>query len=152
MNFSTKSRYALRMLVDIAAHQDNGKVKIKDISSRQDISQKYLEQIITTLSKYDLVRGERGPQGGYILTRPASDISVAEVVRLIEGGLSPVPCIKENGVECDNKDNCTTLDMWMRIEEAVTKIMTETSIQDLLDDANRKGIVKIQYTMPEYII
>ena len=77
---STKSRYALRMLVDIAAFQDAGKVKIKDISSRQDISVKYLEQIISVLSKSDIVKGERGPQGGYVLTRPASKITVAEVV------------------------------------------------------------------------
>ena len=140
------------MLVDIAAHEDSGKVKIKNISDRQDISQKYLEQIITILSKADIVRGERGPQGGYVLSRPASEITVAEVVIIIEGSISPVPCIKNGSVNCDRKDRCTTVDMWGRIEQAVKKIMEETSIQDLLDDANRKGIIKIDNGMPEYII
>ena len=149
---STKTRYALRMLVDIAAYQSAGKVKIKDISERQDISQKYLEQIVTILSKCDLVRGERGPQGGYVLTRPASQITVAEVVTQIEGGVSPAPCIKDGFVDCDRKDRCTTLDMWMRIEKAVHQIMSETTIQDLLDDANRKGIITISDGMPEYVI
>ena len=149
---STKSRYALRMLVDIAAFQDAGKVKIKDISSRQDISVKYLEQIISVLSKSDIVKGERGPQGGYVLTRPASKITVAEVVTQIEGGASPAPCIKNGFVDCDRKDRCTTLDMWMKIERAVHQIMSETTIQDLLDDANRKGIITISDGMPEYVI
>ncbi len=149
---STKSRYALRMLVDIAAFQDAGKVKIKDISSRQDISVKYLEQIISVLSKSDIVKGERGPQGGYVLTRPASKITVAEVVTQIEGSISPAPCIKEDGVDCERKDRCTTLDMWMRIWKAVMDIMESTTIQDLLDDANSKGIIRIQDIEPEYII
>lgn len=152
MNVSTKTRYALRMLVDIAAFQDTGKVKIKDICQRQDISQKYLEQIVGVLTKVDLVRGERGPQGGYILTRPASQITVAEVVTLLEGGVAPVPCIKGDTVDCDRKDSCTTLDMWKKIEAAVYQIMSETTIQDLLDDANSKGIIRIQDSMPEYII
>ncbi len=151
MNFSNKTRYALRMMVDIAANQERGKVKIKDISARQDISQKYLEQIITILTKNDLVKGERGPQGGYTLTRPASEISVAEIVNVIEG-ISAVPCIKENGVVCERKDVCTTIGMWQRINEAVNKIMSETTIQDLLDEANAKGIIFIGDPMPEYII
>lgn len=152
VNVSTKTRYALRMLVDIAAFQESGKVKIKDVSARQDISIKYLEQIVTTLSKADIVKGERGPQGGYVLSRPASEITVAEVVMSIEGTMAPVPCIKDGSVDCQRKDRCTTLDMWLRIEKAVMDIMNETTIQDLLNDANSKGIIRIQDSMPEYVI
>ena len=152
MNVSTRTRYALRMLVDIAAFQDSGKVKIRDISVRQDISVKYLEQIVTLLSKADIVRGERGPQGGYVLTRPASEITVAEVVCEIEGTVAPVPCIKDGQVECERKDRCTTVDMWMRIEKAVMDIMSQTTIQDLLDDANAKGIIRIQDCPADYVI
>ncbi len=152
VNISTKTRYALRMLVDIAAYQESGKVKIKDISARQDISIKYLEQIVTILSKADIVKGERGPQGGYVLAHPASEITVAEVVMNIEGTMAPVPCIKDGKVDCQRKDRCTTLDMWLRIEKAVMDIMNETTIQDLLNDANSKGIIKIQDSMPEYVI
>ena len=152
MNVSTKTRYALRMLVDIAAYQETGKVKIKDISARQDISIKYLEQIVTILSKADIVKGERGPQGGYVLARPASEITVAEVVMNVEGTIAPVPCIKNGVVDCQRKDRCTTLDMWLKIEKAVMEIMNATTILDLLKDANSKGIIEIQDSMPEYII
>ncbi len=140
------------MLVDIAAFEGRGKVKIKDISSRQDISQKYLEQIVAILTKIHLVKGERGPQGGYTLARPASEITVFEVVSQIEGGSSVVPCITSNGVVCDCKDRCTTIDMWKRIDKAIISIMSETTIQDLLNDAKSKGIVNITDGMPEYII
>ena len=132
--------------------QDSGKVKIKDISARQDISIKYLESIVTMLTKADIVKGERGPQGGYVLSRPASEITVAEVVMSIEGTMAPVPCIKDGNIDCQRKDRCTTLDMWLRIEKAVMDIMNETTIQDLLNDANSKGIIKIQDSMPEYVI
>ena len=152
MNVSTRTRYALRMLVDIAAYQEAGKVKIKDISARQDISIKYLEQIVTILSKADIVKGERGPQGGYVLSRPASEITVADVVMNVEGTLAPVPCIKNGSVDCQRKDRCTTLDMWLKIEKAVMEIMGATTIQDLLDDANSKGIIEIHDSLPEYII
>ena len=152
MNISTKTRYSLRMLVDIAAYQDSGKVKIKDISGRQNISQKYLEQIVSVLTKNNLVKGERGPQGGYVLARPASEITVIEVVQQMEGNSSLVPCITADGVVCDRKDRCTTIDMWKRIDDAIISIMSETTIQDLLDDANAKGIINITDNMPEYII
>lgn len=152
MSVSTKTRYALRMLIDIAAYQDSGKVKIKEVSSRQDISVKYLEQIVTTLSKAGIVKGERGPQGGYVLTRPASEITVAEIVTLLDGGISPVSCIKDDCVECDRKDRCSTLDMWMKINKAVMDIMKDTTIQDLVDDAISKGIIKFDNQLPEYYI
>lgn len=149
MIVSTKTRYAIRMLADISVYQDSGKVKIKDISSRQDISTKYLEQIVTILSKNGIVKGERGPQGGYRLTRPASDITVAEIVKLMEGDL--LPGSDSNGDEKD-KDRWTELGMWADIDRAVTEIMSRTTIQDVLDDAVSRGIMKIYSRMPEYYI
>lgn len=152
VSVSTKTRYALCMLIDIAAYQDSGNVKIKDISSRQDISVKYLEQIVTALSKAGIVKGERGPQGGYTLTRSASEITVAEVVILLDGGVSPASYVKDGGVEHDVKDRCSTLDMWVRIDKAVMDIMNETTIQDLVDDAVSKGVIKLDCQLPEYYI
>lgn len=149
MIVSTKTRYAIRMLADISVYQDSGKVKIKDISSRQDISTKYLEQIVTILSKNGIVKGERGPQGGYRLTRPASDITVAEIVKLMEGDL--LPGSDSNGDEKD-RDRWTELGMWADIDRAVTEIMSRTTIQDVLDDAVSRGIMKIYSRMPEYYI
>lgn len=149
MIVSTKTRYAIRMLADISVYQDSGKVKIKDISSRQDISTKYLEQIVTILSKNGIVKGERGPQGGYRLTRPASDITVAEIVRLIEGDL--LPGSDSNGDE-KGRDRWSELGMWADIDRAVTEIMSRTTIQDVLDDAASKGIMRIHSRMPEYYI
>ena len=139
----------MRMLVDIAIYQDSGKVKIKDVSSRQDMSVKYLEQIVTVLSKNGVVKGERGPQGGYKLTRPASEISVAEIVRLIEGDITPNPQSKD---EKGERDEWASLEMWKRIDDAVMGIMGETTIQNILDDAASKGLVKVGSLMPEYYI
>ena len=131
-------------------HQGPEKVKIKDIAERQNISQKYLEQIVTLLSKNGIVHGERGPHGGYVLSRPASEITVADVVNATEGGISPVPCLRNGKITCDKADTCTSIDMWIRIEAAISKIMTETSIQDLVDQANAKGIIHLETCSPDY--
>ena len=151
MQFSTKTRYALRMLVDLAAHQGQGNVKIKDISQRQEISLKYLEQIITILSKAGYVRGERGPQGGYSLSKDPRDITAADIVMLIEGSVSPSPCIKCGVVDCPRANTCTTVDLWKRVDSALTEILEDTTLQDLLDDARSKNIIDV-IDSPEYFI
>ena len=151
MQLSTKTRYALRMLVDLAAHQSQGNVKITAISQRQDISLKYLEQIITILSKAGYVRGERGPLGGYCLSKDPKDITAADIVMLIEGSVSPSPCIKCGVVDCPRSDYCTTVDLWKKVDVAVMDILSKTTLQDLLDDARRKNIIDV-IDSPEYFI
>ena len=131
MQASTKARYALRILTDMAAYQGHGNVKIKDISARQNISVKYIEQIVVTLNKIGLVKGERGPNGGYRLNGDPAKISAGDVVRLIDGPSCPAPCNPDNGPVCPMKDSCPTEEIWRRIGEAADSIMDEYSLSDL---------------------
>lgn len=112
MKISTKGRYALRMMLDLAAHQGDGYVALKDIAQRQEISKKYLEQIVPMLGKSDILRTTRGYQGGYRLARAPKDYTVGEILRLTEGGLAPVACLEQHPNTCPRCGECATLPMW----------------------------------------
>ena len=112
MRVSTKGRYALRMLVDLAEYQNDGFIALKDIAKRQDISKKYLEQIVPVLNKSHILQTNRGFQGGYRLAVSPSKVTVGDVLRLTEGSLSPLACIDDdNYIECKRRDDCATLDV-----------------------------------------
>ena len=106
MKISTKGRYALRMMLDLAAHQGDGYVALKDIAQRQEISKKYLEQIVPMLNKSDILRTTRGYQGGYRLARAPKDYTVGEILRLTEGGLAPVACLEQHPNACPRCGEC----------------------------------------------
>ena len=112
MKISTKGRYALRMMLDLAAHQGDGYVALKDIAQRQEISKKYLEQIVPMLGKSDILRTTRGYQGGYRLARAPKDYTVGEILCLTEGGLAPVACLEQHPNTCPRCGECATLPMW----------------------------------------
>ena len=133
MKISTKGRYALRLLADIAANSESGPVSIKDVSRRECISDKYLEQIISTLNAAELVRSVRGPQGGYLLRKPASDITVGMVLRVTEGGMTPVVCLEDAGA-CDMQASCTTKNLWKRLDKAINSVIDTTTIADLVNE------------------
>ena len=138
MKISTKGRYALRLMLDIA---DNGKenpVRIKDISARQGISDKYLEQIISVLNKAGFVRSIRGPQGGYKLTRTPEEYTVGSILRLTEGDLAPVSCVGNGAVECDRADGCVTVRIWQKINDAVDNVVDNITLADLVEWQNEK--------------
>ena len=101
MKISTKGRYALRMLLDLAEHREEGYIALKDIAKRQDISKKYLEQIVPILNRSDLLRANRGNQGGYMLVKDPSQYTVGEILRLTEGDFAPVACVGKNPEECN---------------------------------------------------
>ena len=133
MKISTKGRYALRLMLDIA---DNGKenpVRIKDISARQGISDKYLEQIISVLNKAGFVRSIRGPQGGYKLTRTPEEYTVGSILRLTEGDLAPVACLEGGNNDCERSGSCVTLRVWKKINDAVTDVVDNITLKDLID-------------------
>ncbi|MDD2351640.1 MAG: RrF2 family transcriptional regulator, partial [Synergistaceae bacterium] len=111
MKISTRGRYALRLMLDLALNDPDQYVTIKSISERQDISNKYLEQIITALSRAGYVKSIRGAQGGYKLARPAEEYTVGMVLRLIEGSLAPVACMDDTPNKCPRSNNCVTLDV-----------------------------------------
>ena len=132
MMISTKGRYGLRLILDIAKESRGKPVPIKEISRRQDISDKYLEQIIMQFTKAGLVKSVRGAQGGYILTRPADEITAGEVLRSAEGSLAPVECCE---IGCDHSGGCITYGLYKRIKDAVDSVVDTTTIADMLSDA-----------------
>ena len=133
MKISTKGRYALRMMLDIAQHDTGEPVRIKDISARQDISLKYLEQIVSVLVRANYLRSIRGPQGGYRLTKKPEEYVVGDILRLTEGSLSPVECLSTDRNECPRADSCVTLRIWKELDEAIRSVVDKYTLEDLLN-------------------
>lgn len=134
MRISTKGRYALRMLVDLAEHKNDGFIALKDIANRQNISKKYLEQIVTVLNKSHILQTNRGFQGGYKLAVAPEKCTVGEIIRVTEGTLSPLACIDDdNEVRCDRSDECATLFVWKGLKDVVTDYLDGITLQDIVD-------------------
>ena len=112
MKISTKGRYALRMLLDLAQHRDKGFVPLKDIAERQNVSKKYLEQIVPILNKSDMLQTNRGFQGGYRLAKEPDQYTVGEILRITEGNLAPVACLTHEPNQCERNADCITLPIW----------------------------------------
>ena len=132
MLVSTKGRYALRTMVDLAIHGDGEPVKIKDIANRQGISGKYLEQIISILSRAGFVRSIWGNQGGYYLARPSSDYTVGSILRITEGSLAPVDCLSGDKNPCTRQMDCVTLRLWRELDEAISGVVDKYTLEDLV--------------------
>jgi len=133
MKISTKGRYALRMMIDLAEHQGEGFVALKDIAARQDISKKYLEQIIPILNRSDFLQANRGSQGGYRLSKAPKDYTVKDVLELTEGSLSPVACLDTTPVGCERSESCVTLPLWKGLAEVIENYLDSVTLQDLLE-------------------
>ncbi len=131
MKISTKGRYAVRLMLDLATTNSKQPVRLKDVAARQEISDKYLEQIIGILHKAGFVRSVRGAMGGYILTRDPADYTVGEILRLTEGSLSPVDCTEDPGL-CPRETACATAILWRKISEAVNNVVDNVTLEDLL--------------------
>lgn len=138
MKISTKGRYALRMLLDLAQHQENGYIALKDIAKRQGISKKYLEQIIPILNRSDVLTANRGYQGGYRLAKAPSKYTVGEILRLTEGSLSPVACLDHDPIECDRCDDCMTLPVWKGLDKVINEYLDSITLQDIIDQQREK--------------
>ncbi|MFG6369577.1 MAG: Rrf2 family transcriptional regulator [Lachnospiraceae bacterium] len=137
MIISTKGRYALRIMLDLANHSGE-KVKLKDIASRQEISEKYMEQIIAVLNKAGYVRSTRGARGGYQLVKAPKEYAVGMILRLTEGSLAPVECLSENALSCAREKKCAAVELYQRIYDAVNDVIDTTTLQDLLDIEQEK--------------
>ena len=132
MKISTKGRYALRLMLDLAVYNTGEPVSLKDIARRQEISEKYLEQIISMLNKAGFVRSIRGAQGGYLLGRETSWYTVGRILRLTEGDLAPVSCVGENSMECERRQGCVTVRVWEQINQAVNQVVDHITLEDLV--------------------
>jgi len=139
MKISTKGRYALRMMVDLALHSADGYVALKDIASRQEISKKYLEQIVPLLNKADLLRTNRGYQGGYALSKSPDKYTVGEILRVTEGSLCPVSCLQYPQNECPRAAECMTLPVWEGLYRVINNYLDSVTLQDIIDQASDGG-------------
>ncbi len=134
MKISTKGRYALRMLLDLAQHRDEGYVSLKEISERQNISKKYLEQIVPLLSRSGLLRANRGYQGGYMLSKSPDQCTVGEILRLTEGSLAPVACLESEENTCPRAADCITLPVWQGLYEVTKQYLDNVTLQSIIDN------------------
>ena len=140
MKISTKGRYALRLMLDLAEHQSNGFIALKDIAHRQNISKKYLEQIVPILNKSDILSTTRGFQGGYRLAKSPDKYTVGEILRLTEGSLSPVPCLDQNPSECIRHEECETLPVWQGLKQVINEYLDSITLQDIIDQNKKRSI------------
>ncbi len=131
--FSTKARYALRVMIDLSLHQTNDYIPLRSIADRQGISEKYLEIILKMLVKGKLVRGLRGKGGGYMLTRPPEEYIVGEIIELTDGPLAPVACLLPDAESCPRRDNCFTLPLWQKYNALTHDFFYKITLQDLID-------------------
>ena len=134
MKISTKGRYALRLMIDLAINGENGLSSTKEIAERQDISRKYLEQIMTILNRAGFVKSERGSNGGYRLTRRPPEYTVGEILRLTEGSLAPVSCLDGDINTWQRQSACATLMVWKKLDDAIKSVVDNTTLQDLVDE------------------
>ena len=140
MKISTKGRYALRMLIDLAEHKESGYISLKDVAKRQQISKKYLEQIIPIFNHTGMLLTNRGAQGGYKLARTPDKYTVAEILRLTEGSIAPVACLDQEPNECERSAECITLPIWQGLYDVITEYLEGITLQDILDQEQaRRG-------------
>lgn len=134
MKISTKGRYALRVMLELAKNVEEKPVSVKEMAARQDISDKYLEQIISMLNKAGYVKSIRGPQGGYHLTKKPEEYTVGMILRTIVGSLAPVECLEYEVNTCERKEFCPTLKVWEKLYAAINDVVDSITLQDILDD------------------
>ncbi len=145
MMISTKGRYALRVMIDIAVYSNGNYISLKDISARQEISVKYLEQVISLLNKAGFLHSLRGNNGGYKLAKEPSSYTAGEILRAAEGSLAPIACLQDEQNRCSRRDQCTTLSFWEQYYRVITDYVDGVTLQDLADNA--KAMAGNDYTI-----
>lgn len=134
MKISSRGRYALRFMIDLAQHGGGEAVTLKEVSQRQEISVKYLEQIVTLLNRGGLIHSVRGNQGGYLLAREPAAYTVGDILRVVEGDLFPVACMENQPNQCPRCDGCRTIRFWEGLYKTVNEYVDSVTLQDLADE------------------
>ena len=132
MMISTRGRYCLRVMIDLAEHQGEGYIRMKEVAERQGISLKYLEKILPVLAKNNIVDGIQGKGGGYRLTRKPAEYTLSEILRLTEGSLAPVACLECGAAPCDRAAECRTLPIWTELDRRIKEYLDSVTVADLL--------------------
>lgn len=133
MKISTKGRYALRILIDLAEHRNEGFIALKEVAARQEISKKYLEQIVPVLNKSGILQTNRGYMGGYRLAKEPKEYTVGTILRVTEGSLAPVACLDQEENSCNRAQECVTLSIWKGLYRVINEYLDGITLQDLLD-------------------
>ncbi|MCX7922902.1 MAG: Rrf2 family transcriptional regulator [Clostridia bacterium] len=134
MKLSTKGRYGVKAMLDLAIHNSEGHISLKSIAERQDLSENYLEQLFATLRKAGIVKSIRGAQGGYTLAQSPENITVGSILRALEGSLAPVECVTESEpTQCERSGACVTKLIWERIRDRVNEVVDSITLEDLVD-------------------
>ncbi len=141
MKLSTRGRYGLRAVLDLALHQGEGLVLLKDIARRQEVSLPYLEHLIAPLIAAGLVKSTRGSRGGLLLLRSPSEIRLSEIIQVLEGSIAPVDCVNDPKV-CHRSGLCVTRDIWIEMKMAMSQILDSTTLQDLVERQRQKGQIE----------
>ncbi len=139
MKISTKGRYAMRMMIDLGQHRADGYIALKDVARRQNISKKYLEQIVPLLNKAELLRTNRGYQGGYALSKEPEKYTVGEILRVTEGSLAPVSCLQYEVNDCPRCADCATLPIWEGLYKTITDYLDGITLADIISKLNDGG-------------
>lgn len=139
MKISTKGRYALRVMIDLAEHNDGNYITLKEVSNRQEISEKYLESIIAVLSKAGFVSGLRGKGGGYKLSRSPETYTVGSILKLTEGSLAPVACLENKPLKCERALECKTLPMWEKLDKLIDDFFEGITLDDFIKPEKGTG-------------
>lgn len=142
MKVSTKGRYALRMMVDLAVHDSGEYISLRDVSERQEVSVKYMEQIVSQLTKAGFLYSVRGPQGGYKLARPSKQYTVGEILRVTEGSLAPVSCLDIVPNPCPRATFCSTLSFWEGLYAEILSFVDNVTLESLRDQEQQRLIVE----------
>ena len=134
MKISTKGRYALRIMIDLARHDEGSYIRLKDIAERQNITLKYMEQIMPLLTKAGYVRSYRGNNGGYMLARKPEEYTVGDILRTTEGSMAPIACIEDRPNRCPRCEECTTLPFWEGLWKVINEYTDRYTLADLMED------------------
>jgi Rrf2 family protein len=143
MKLSTKGRYGMRAMLDLALHYGQGAILVRDIAKRQEVSERYLEHLLISLKAAGMVRSTRGTHGGFSLTMPPSKIRLDEIVQALEGSLAPVDCVDDPGV-CTRSQSCVTRDVWTEMKDAMVGVLSSRTLQDLAERQTEKEATSYQ--------
>lgn len=138
MKISTKGRYAVRVMLDLALNDNGECIKVKDIAARQGISEKYLEQIIAQLNRAGYVKSVRGAQGGYRLAKKPENYTIGMILRVTEGSLAPVACLDDGADVCERCDTCETLEVWRQLRDAINGVVDHVTVADLVSKRKQR--------------
>ena len=133
MRISTKGRYSLRVLLDLAEHKDDGYIPLKTIAERQGISKRYLDQIMMILNRTDFLKSTRGAQGGYKLAKEPNAYSMGSILQLTEGGFAPLACLEHGSEDCERYENCQARKAWQGLNDVMSEYLNNRTLQDILD-------------------